>query len=103
MNDLMRPALYGAKHRIIPASKNNKRSKKIYEFVGPICETTDKFLTSKNFQILKQNDLIIICDAGAYGYSLSSNYNSRPKPAEIMIKGRKIKLIQIRQKLADLI
>ena len=103
MNDLMRPALYGAKHRIIPASKNNKRSKKIYEFVGPICESTDKFLTSKNFQILKQNDLIIICDAGAYGYSLSSNYNSRPKPAEIMIKGRKINLIQIRQKLADLI
>ena len=56
-----------------------------------------------SFQILKQNDLIIICDAGAYGYSLSSNYNSRPKPAEIMIKGRKINLIQIRQKLADLI
>ncbi len=103
MNDLMRPALYGAKHRIIPVNKVNKISKKIYEFVGPICESTDKFLTSNKFQILKQNDLILICDAGAYGYSLSSNYNTRPKPAEIMVKGRKINLIRKRQKLKDLI
>ena len=69
------------------------------------CKTisVDEINHVKNFQKLKEKDLIIICDAGAYGYSLSSNYNSRPKPAEIMIKGRKIKLIQIRQKLADLI
>ena len=103
MNDLMRPALYGAKHQIIPVNKNSKRSQKIYEFVGPICESTDKFLTSSNFQRLKQNDYIIICDVGAYGYSLSSNYNSRPKPAEVMVKAKKINLIQKRQKLKDLI
>ena len=57
MNDLIRPALYNAKHRIIPLKKNNKRSKKIYEFVGPICESTDKFSTLKKFQKLNEKDL----------------------------------------------
>ena len=103
MNDLMRPALYGANHRIIPAIKTNKISKKIYEFVGPICESTDKFATLKKFQKLKEEDLILICDVGAYGMSLSSNYNIRPKPIEILIKGSKINVIKKRQKLKDLI
>ena len=103
MNDLMRPALYGANHRIIPAIKKSKKSKKTYEFVGPICESTDKFLTLKNFQKLNEKDLIIICDVGAYGMSLSSNYNVRPKPIEILIKGSKISIIKKRQKLIDLI
>ena len=103
MNDLMRPALYGANHRIIPVIKKSKKSKKTYEFVGPICESTDKFLTLKNFQKLNEKDLIIICDVGAYGMSLSSNYNVRPKPIEILIKGSKISIIKKRQKLIDLI
>ena len=103
MNDLMRPALYGAKHQIIPVTKKNKKSKKTYEFVGPICESTDKFLTSKNFQKLNEKDLIIICDVGAYGMSLSSNYNVRPNPLEVLIKGFKINVIKKRQKLIDLI
>ena len=103
MNDLMRPALYGANHRTIPAIKNNQTSKKIYEFVGPICESTDKFITLKNFQKLKEKDLVVMCDVGAYGMSLSSNYNVRPKPAEVLIKGSKIIVIKKRQKLKDLI
>jgi diaminopimelate decarboxylase len=103
MNDLMRPALYGAKHKIIPTKKSNIRTKKIYDFVGPICETTDKFLTIKNFQKLKEKDLVIICDVGAYGMSLSSNYNVRPKACEILIDGAKINVIKSRQKLKDLI
>ena len=103
MNDLMRPALYGANHQIIPVIKKGGISKKTYEFVGPICESTDKFLTSKNFQKLREKDLIIICDVGAYGMSLSSNYNVRPKPIEILIKGSKINVIKKRQKLIDLI
>ena len=103
MNDLMRPALYGANHQIIPAIKKSKKSKKTYEFVGPICESTDKFLTLKNFQKLNEKDLIIICDVGAYGMSLSSNYNVRPKPIEILINGSKINIIKKRQKLIDLI
>ncbi len=103
MNDLMRPALYGAKHRIIPLKKTNKKSKKSYDFVGPICETTDKFLTTDKFQKLNEKDYIIICDVGAYGSSLSSNYNVRPKPAEILIRGSKINVIKKRQKLKDII
>jgi len=103
MNDLMRPALYGANHRTLPAIKTNQVSKKIYEFVGPICESTDKFTTLKKFQKLNEKDLVIMCDVGAYGMSLSSNYNVRPKPTEILIKGSKINVIKKRQKIKDLI
>ena len=103
MNDLMRPALYGATHRTIPVLKNNQISKKPYDFVGPICESTDRFITLKNFQKLKEKDLIVMCDVGAYGMSLSSNYNVRPKPIELLIKGSKINIIKKRQKLKDLI
>tara|TARA_Y200000002_G_scaffold142110_1_gene117338 strand:- start:6 stop:521 length:516 start_codon:yes stop_codon:yes gene_type:complete len=103
MNDLMRPALYGAIHRILPVNKSNSTSRNIYEFVGPICESTDKFVTLKKFQKLKEKDFIAICDVGAYGMSLSSNYNLRPKPVELLIKGRNIKIIKNRQKHTDLI
>ena len=103
MNDMMRPALYGAKHQILPAFKNKKKSKKRYEFVGPICETTDKFLSVSNFNKLKEKDLIFISDVGAYGSSLSSNYNIRPKPSEILINKSKITILKKRQKLEDII
>jgi len=103
MNDLMRPALYGANHRTLPAIKTNQTSKKVYEFVGPICESTDKFTTLKKFQKLEEKDFVVMCDVGAYGMSLSSNYNLRPKPTEILIKGSKINVIKKRQKLEDLI
>ncbi len=103
MNDLMRPALYGAVHKILPVDKSNSISTNAYEFVGPICESTDKFVTLKKFQKLKEKDLVAICDVGAYGMSLSSNYNLRPKAVELLIKGRKIKIIKNRQKHTDLI
>ena len=103
MNDLMRPALYKAKHRILPLNKKNQKSKKKYEFVGPICESTDKFLDVNKFQKLNEKDFIAVCDTGAYGMSLSSNYNMRPKAPEIFINGSKIKIITKRQKLKDLI
>ena len=103
MNDLMRPALYNANHRIIPANKSNKKTKKIYEFVGPICESTDKFSTLKGFQKLEEKDLILMCDVGAYGMSLSSNYNLRPKSTELLINNSKIQVITKRQNLKDLI
>jgi len=103
MNDLMRPALYGAFHKTLPVTKSNKTSKKPYEFVGPICESTDKFITLKKFQVLKEKDLIAICDVGAYGMSLSSNYNLRPKPVELLINRSKIKVIRKRQKHKDII
>ena len=103
MNDLMRPALYGAKHKILPIVKTKTKSKKIYEFVGPICESTDKFKSIKNFQKLNEKDFVVICDVGAYGMSLSSNYNVRPYPIEILVKGSKIQIIKKRQKYKDII
>ena len=103
MNDFMRPALYKATHQIIPVKKNNKKNYKFYEFVGPICESTDKFLTTKNYQKLNEKELIVICDVGAYGMSLSSNYNLRPKAIELLIKNLKVKIISNRQSLNDLI
>jgi len=103
MSDLMRPALYGSTHKTLPSIKTNKRSKKTYEFVGPICESTDKFITLKKFQKLNEKDVVVMCDVGAYGMSLASNYNLRTKPKEILIKGSKIKIIKKRQKYKDLI
>jgi len=102
MNDLMRPALYGAEHRIIPTKRKKAMSKKTYEFVGPICESTDKFASIKKFQELDEKEFLIICDVGAYGTSLSSNYNLRPKPIELLIKNSKIQIINKRQKLSEL-
>ncbi len=102
MNDLMRPALYGAKHKIIPVKKINKKSKKAYEFVGPICESTDTFAVIKNYQKLNESDYLIICDVGAYGMSLASNYNVRPKPLEILINKSKIQILAKRQKISEL-
>ena len=103
MNDLIRPALYGAKHKIIASIKNNKIVKKKHEFVGPICETTDKFLSVDKFQILKEKEILSICDVGAYGMVLSSNYNLRTKPSEILINKSSIKIIRKRQKLNNII
>ena len=98
MNDLMRPALYGSIHRIMPSFKKNKICNENHEFVGPICESTDSFLNLKKFQELRENEIVVLCDVGAYGMSLSSNYNLRPKPIELLIKGSKIKVIKKRQR-----
>jgi len=103
MNDMIRPALYGAKHRIIPSKLNRNKISKKHEFVGPICESTDKFLTVPNYQKISQRDIVIICDVGAYGMVLTSNYNLRPKPAEILVNKTSAKIITQRQKLNNLI
>ena len=103
MNDLMRPALYGSYHNIIPLIKSSKKNKKIHDFVGPVCETTDKFLSVKGFQHLKEKDYVAISDVGAYGMSLSSNYNLRPKASEIMIENKSSKIILKRQKFFNII
>ena len=103
MNDLLRPALYDAKHKILSAIKKKTKIKKKHEFVGPICETSDKFLIASEFQTLSQNDILIICDVGAYGIVLSSNYNLRPIPAELMVSGSNTRLIKRRQKYKEFI
>ena len=96
MNDLIRPALYKAFHRIVPSIKNRNKVSKRHDFVGPICETTDNFLSIRSYQKLNEGDNVVICDVGAYGKVLSSNYNLRVSPKEILIKNSKV--IEIRKK-----
>ncbi len=103
MNDLMRPALYKAFHRIIPSIKNRNKVSKRHDFVGPICETTDKFLSMKSYQRLNEGDSIVICDVGAYGKVLSSNYNLRTRPKEILIKNSKVFRISKKETLQNII
>ena len=103
MNDLMRPALYDAEHQIIPLKKSNKTFKGNLQFVGPICESTDKFSYQRKFSQIKEGDYLALANVGAYGMSLSSNYNTRPTLAEIMVKGSKHLVIKKRQSLENLV
>ena len=103
MNDFMRPALYEAFHKIIPISKKTSKMKGKIEFVGPICESTCKFGVYKNFSKINENDFVAITNVGAYGSSLSSNYNTRPLVAEILINKNKLRYIRKRQNLLKLI
>ena len=103
MNDFMRPALYEAFHKIIPISKKLSRMKGKIEFVGPICETTCKFGVYKNYPKINENEFVAITNVGAYGSSLSSNYNTRPLVAEILINKNKLRYIRKKQNLLKLI
>ena len=103
MNDLMRPALYNVQHQIKTLKKVHKKINGNIEIVGPVCESSDKFLKQKNFPHVKEGEYLSLTDVGAYGMSLSSNYNARPLIAEIMISGSKHKLIRKRQSLDNLI
>ena len=103
MNDFMRPALYEAFHKIIPISKKSSRMKGKIEFVGPICETTCKFGVYKNYPKINENEFVAITNVGAYGSSLSSNYNTRPLVAEILINKNKLRYIRKKQNLHKLI
>ena len=103
MNDFMRPALYDAQHDIIPIIKVSKKIKGMIEFVGPVCESTCKFGQHKNYQKISENDFVAITNVGAYGASLSSNYNTRPLIAEILVNKNKFKFIRKKQNLLKLI
>ena len=103
MNDFMRPALYGAYHSIVPLIKSKGQSMKNLEFVGPICETSCKFSSYKKYYRLKEEDYVAILDVGAYGSVLSSNYNTKPLPAEILIDNNHVKIIRKRQTLSEII
>ena len=98
MNDLMRPALYDAYHEILPVNGPKNVSSKSYQVVGPVCETGD-FLGHDRNLALSQGDLLAIMSAGAYGMSMSSNYNTRPRAAEVMVDGDQCHLIRERESI----
>jgi diaminopimelate decarboxylase len=104
MNDMIRPVLYGAAHPITRAVREVKDAKKMpVDVVGPICETGDFLVRDWPLEPVKAADLLVVWAAGAYGFSESSNYNSRPRPAEILVEGRRFRVIRRRQSLDDLV
>lgn len=102
MNDLIRPTLYGAYHEILPV-KPRGAAKKIYDIVGPVCETGDFFAKERSIEEVQAGDLLAIKSAGAYGFVMSSNYNSRPRPPEIWVSGGRARLARRRETYDDLI
>jgi diaminopimelate decarboxylase len=100
MNDLLRPALYEAWHDIIPVTAGSAEVKS-YDLVGPVCESADCLARDRRLR-LKANDLLAILTTGAYGFSMSSNYNTRPRPAEVLIDGNKVHVIRRRETVKDL-
>jgi diaminopimelate decarboxylase len=102
MNDLVRPAIYDAYHEIIPALKREGTAHNC-DVVGPICESSDCFAKDRKMSPVEEGDFVAILTAGAYGYSMSSNYNMRPRPAEAVIEGGKWKIIRSRETIEDIL
>ena len=103
MNDLLRPALYGAQHQILPvAPAARDAGNETVDVVGPICETGDFLARGVRLPAVPEGALLAVLDAGAYGASLGSNYNSRVKPPEILVDGKTARLIRRRESAADL-
>lgn len=101
MNDLIRPALYQAYHGIVPLCPRQDAPKRIYDIVGPVCESAD-FLGKGVELAVAEQDYLVVKSAGAYGFTMSSNYNSRPRPAEILVHKGTSQVIRPREKVADL-
>jgi diaminopimelate decarboxylase len=104
MNDLIRPALYGAYHEIVPVlqSQISRTNRETVDVVGPVCESGDFFARDRELPRVEEGDLLAILDTGAYGMVLASNYNSRPRPAEVLVSGQSAKLIRRREKVGEL-
>ncbi len=108
MNDLIRPTLYGAYHEIVPVIQAGKRraesatDTEIVDVVGPVCESGDFFARDREVPRVEEGELLAILDAGAYGMALASNYNTRPRPAEVLVQVKSVKLIRRREKVREL-
>jgi diaminopimelate decarboxylase len=103
MNDLIRPALYQGWHQIVPLKKPDTDAEELVDVVGPICESGDFLATNRALAPVEQGDTLAVLSAGAYGFTMASNYNSRPLVAEILVDGAKAHLVRERQTLEDLV
>lgn len=103
MGDLIRPTLYGAHHEVWPLAKKETAAKWMYDVVGPICESGDFLAKDRHIQELRSGDYLAFMTAGAYGFVMSSNYNSRPRPAEVLVKGKQFAVVRKRERIQDLI
>ncbi len=107
MNDLIRPALYDAYHEILPLAKSQSQKSKVksqkYDIVGPICESADCFAKDRRLPEVKEGGFLAIMSAGAYGFSMASNYNSRPRAEEVMVNKDRVFVIRKREACEDLL
>ncbi len=103
MNDLIRPALYGSRHEILSVDERPDRPLARYDVVGPVCESGDFLAKDRDLTELQADDLIAVASAGAYGFSMSSNYNSRPRSAEVLVSGSRFSVIRKRETYHDLV
>ena len=103
IGDLLRPSLYGAFHDIKPVRETQAAKSVTVDVVGPVCESGDFLAKDRAMPEVKAGDLLAVMSAGAYGFVMSSNYNSRPRVPEILVRGREIHVIRERESLADLV
>ncbi len=102
-NTLVRPTMYGSYHHIVVANRLNALEEELCDVVGPICESGDALAKDRRMPFVQEGDLLAVLDAGAYGYSMSSQYNARPRAAEVLVKEATYKLVREREKLDDLV
>ncbi len=103
MNTLLRPAIYGSYHEILVANKLNEQKQEQVTIVGPICENHDQFAKDRLLPLIEHGDLLVFLNAGAYGFSMSSQYNSRPRPAEVLVSNGKSEAIRERENFEDVV
>jgi len=105
MNDFIRPALYGAYHDVVPTSSSARAttSRRLYDVVGPVCESADVLALNRRLPPVRSGDLLAVMGAGAYGFVMASNYNGRTRPAEVLVKGSRYVLIRHRETFSDLV
>jgi diaminopimelate decarboxylase len=102
MNDLIRPSLYQAEHQIVPVVGGAGDSE-VVDIVGPVCESGDFFARGREVAVVGEGELLAILDAGAYGMALASNYNTRPRSAEVLVEGKAARVIRRRETILDLV
>jgi diaminopimelate decarboxylase len=102
MNDFMRPVLYGATHPVTRAQRGSGKPERA-DIVGPVCESGDCFVQNWPLGKVASGDLLVLWGTGAYGFVEASNYNSRPRPAEALVEGGKVRVIRRRESRADLV
>jgi diaminopimelate decarboxylase len=102
MNDLVRPSYYGSFHQVLPVNRKN-REEIVADVVGPICESSDFLAKGRKIQKFNSGDLVAVMSAGAYGFSMSTNYNSRPRVAEVLVRGDQMSVIRKRETYEDLV
>jgi len=103
MNDLARPSLYGAYHEVEPVRDPSGRPEGVLDLVGPVCESADFLAQARRMAVPERGDLLCVRSAGAYGFSMSSNYNARPRAAEVLVEGEVARLARRRESWPDLI